>query len=375
PGTGNSRTPAVLPTNVFRNRYNHQVVNPYNDTMIAYNAVNAGTFSYGGFEMYYYIVNTAEFNAASGRFITVTAKAGRPWQLQRYGQVVIDVDLCLGVQPCPPPVANISGPDTLCLFNDEPYFFTTTAQADATYNWSITNATIVDGQGTNTIEVMANVDLGPGTVSVTVTNQCGSASDTHTFEVIDCDFINPLPVELRSFTGKTSANGILLNWRTASEKNNDRFEVQRSVDGRNFESIGTVKGNGTSNTAHSYSFLDKNARTGINYYRLNQVDFDGSSARSQVIKVMAEGSAGALGVQVIPNPCLDQNCTVQLRNIDSSAPLTVELRDLTGRLIFSQQVPADQTSFQLPRVDSGSGIYILIATNGTHSAYQKIIIR
>src|SRR5690606_22660638 len=118
PGTGNTRTPAVMPTTTFRNRYNHNVVNPYNDTMVAYNAINAGTFSYGGFEMYYYIINTAEFNA-SGRSITITAEACRPWQLQRYGSIVIDVDECLGTAPG----------DTACLVRENdnykllfPYF-------------------------------------------------------------------------------------------------------------------------------------------------------------------------------------------------------------------------------------------------------------
>src|SRR5690606_6034315 len=267
PGTGNTRTPAVMPTTTFRNRYNHNVVNPYNDTMIAYNAINAGTFSYGGFEMYYYIINTAEFNA-SGRSITITAEAGRPWQLQRYGSVVIDVDECLGVTPCIPPIANITGEDSLCLFRDEPYEFTTPAQNGATYNWTINNATIIGGQGTNTVQVVADFDFGPGSISVTVTNACDSASDTHVFEVVECEPINPLPVSLMSFEGKRSPEGIVLDWKTASEKNNDRFEIQRSPDGKTFERIGTVAGNGNSSNVISYAFTDKSPGNGINYYRL-----------------------------------------------------------------------------------------------------------
>ncbi|HSI91216.1 MAG TPA: T9SS type A sorting domain-containing protein, partial [Adhaeribacter sp.] len=228
--------------------------------------------------------------------------------------------------------------------------------------------------------------LDPNAQTVNVTFEAGAESFTHSFDIVvitdqnnppqtDCGLIVVLPVELVSFTGKALNEGIALNWKTASEKHNDRFEVERSYDGRNFETIGIVKGNGTSNVAHNYSFLDKHAKAGINYYRLNQVDFSGDNERTHIIKVVTDRSATALGVQLIPNPCLDQNCTVQLRNIDTTAPLTVELRDLTGRLIFSQQVPADQTSFQLPKVDSGNGIYILSARNGSHTAYQKIIIQ
>ncbi|HSI89512.1 MAG TPA: T9SS type A sorting domain-containing protein [Adhaeribacter sp.] len=376
PGQGAATNPAVSPNTTFSNRYNHNVVNPFQDSLIAFNAINAGTFSYGGFEMYYYVVNNADLYAPSGRKVTVTAKAGRPWQLQRFGQVVVDLDLCEGAQPCPQPTATISGPDTLCLFSDDPFIYTTNAVANATYTWTINNATITAGQGTNSIEVMADVDAGPGSVTVVVANACGSVTATKPFTVIeDCDLIDPLPVELISFTGRAANDGINLNWRTATEKNNDRFEIERSQDGRNFEIIGTVRGNGNSNSAINYSFTDKNARAGINYYRLNQVDFNGDNERSKIIKVTAERTAGDLTVKLLPNPCRDENCMVQLQGIDSNAKVTLELRDLTGRLIFSKQIAADQTSFQMPRVDTGKGIYILTATNGNYTAHQKIVIQ
>ena len=179
---------------------------------------------------------------------------------------------------------------------------------------------------------------------------------------------------LLDFSGRTSSNGIVLNWKTASEKNNDHFEVQRSLDGRNFEKIGTVKGNGTSNAINSYSFRDKTASAGINYYRLNQVDLDGSKEHSKIIKVTLE-KAIDLGIQLIPNPCPGQNCSINLQGTDTSKELIIEMRDLTGRLIFSKQLPGDQNSFNLPKVDSGAGIYILSVKNGDNTAYQKVILQ
>ncbi|MFC5270554.1 T9SS type A sorting domain-containing protein [Adhaeribacter terreus] len=375
PGSGSPRTPAILPTTSFRNRYNHSVVNPFNDTMIAYNAINAGTFSYGGFEMYYYIVNTADFNAASGRFITITAKAGRPWQLQRTGTVVIEVDECLGVQPCTPPTANISGPDTVCLFNDDPYVFTTPALAGATYNWSVTNATIIEGNGTNTVSVVPDIDFGPGLITVVVANQCDSATATKEFEVIDCDTIVPLPVSLRSFKGQVSSGGISLKWQTASEQNNDRFEVERSTDGKHFEKIGMVKGNGNSSNTIAYNFLDRHPQQGTNYYRLKQVDFDGKFEYSNIIWVQNTDKSSAFSVMMAPNPCIDGKCNVQLQNTDQSQPVTVEIRDLTGRMVFSKEIPNNQTTFELPKLETGAGIYILSARNGQYTAIQKVILK
>jgi hypothetical protein len=96
-----------------------------------------------------------------------------------------DLDFVCG-PPCTPPTANITGPDTLCLNNATDYTFTTTAVTGATYNWSAVNATIVSGAGTNSIQVKADKNLGAGSVSVTVTNNCGSASDTNPFFVKNC---------------------------------------------------------------------------------------------------------------------------------------------------------------------------------------------
>jgi hypothetical protein len=94
---------------------------------------------------------------------------------------------------------------------------------------------------------------------------------------------NPLPVELTSFEAQAKSLGVNLNWATATEKNNDRFEVQRSANGETFQTIGTVKGQGNSSSARSYSFTDSRPLAGLAYYRLRQVDTDGKASFSPVI--------------------------------------------------------------------------------------------
>ena len=89
----------------------------------------------------------------------------------------------------------------------------------------------------------------------------------------------------------------------------------------------------------------------------------------------SEKGAVSLGVQLIPNPCSDQNCSVLLQGVDASKAVVVEMRDLTGRMVFSQQVASDQANFNLPKANLGKGIYILSAKNGAHIPYQKVIIQ
>ncbi len=373
PGQGAATQPAISPNTVFRNRYNHSVINPANDSMIVFNAKNAGTFSYGGFEVYYYIVNNTDLNAPYGRDIVVQAQAGRSWQQQRFGTVKFNIDNCQG-NVCTPPTAHITGPDTLCVFGDNPYTFTTTDIPGATYVWNVPDDFFIDsGQGTNSISVFAGEFSGD--ISVTVTNSCGTATDVHTANLIECGPITPLPVELLTFNGSPNPEGVILKWSTASEKNNDHFDIERSLNGQQFEKVGQVRGSGNSKTEHEYTFIDKQPASGVNYYRLNQIDFDGTNAYSKIIRINATDRSKDLTVQLNPNPCRGENCVVQLKGFSGNNQVSIELRDITGRLVFSQQLKADQTSLVLPKIDSGNGLYILSARDGNYTAFQKVIIQ
>lgn len=96
---------------------------------------------------------------------------------------------------------------------------------------------------------------------------------------------SPLPVELLNFKATKERKEILLSWQTASEQNSDYFSVERSTDGREFIRLGQVKAMGTSLETHNYNLIDKNPATGMNYYRLKQVDKDGQFTYSKIISV------------------------------------------------------------------------------------------
>ncbi|MCF8283324.1 MAG: hypothetical protein K9J45_23210, partial [Bacteroidales bacterium] len=148
-----------------------------------------------------------------------------------------------------------------------------------------------------------------------------------------------LPVEMVYFRAASPDDeAVELNWRTASELNNEGFDIERSNDGRHWETLGFVPGHGTTQAEQSYAFTDERPLPGVNYYRLRQVDFDGKMEYSDIRSVMMEGSAN--GIAVYPNPVKDG-----LLNVDFAAEqegtATLRIFDASGKLLH-REVLANQ---------------------------------
>ncbi|MBD2722417.1 T9SS type A sorting domain-containing protein [Hymenobacter armeniacus] len=127
----------------------------------------------------------------------------------------------------------------------------------------------------------------------------GATNDISTLNSFQA--INPLPVELSRFGAQRQADqAVAVSWTTASEKNAERFEVQRSRNARDFVTVATTKAQGTSSKATAYTVLDKSAPAGLLYYRLRQVDNDGTAAFSPVVTVA--GGSETVKVLLYPNP-------------------------------------------------------------------------
>ena len=140
----------------------------------------------------------------------------------------------------------------------------------------------------------------------------------------------------------------MLHWQTASEKNNDHFQVEHSTDGSVFTPVGKVEGKGTSGALNDYFFRHIHPEKGNNYYRLRQVDSDGAYAYSPIGHV--ETGRG-LHVEVYPNP------TAGLVKLKGELPEgTARLLDINGRPIMEKQLP-DGRSFDLSRMPKG--VYLI----------------
>jgi len=168
---------------------------------------------------------------------------------------------------------------------------------------------------------------------------------------------NPLPVELVYFKGDTKKGTINLSWETASEKNNDYFEIERSENGRTFQVISTVPGHNNTGSVKKYAYEDLEARvTGENilYYRLKQVDLDGTSTRSSIIALSLPNTSRIASVG--PNPSTGRLTYFGDETYSGSVALTIV--DKEGRcLIEKQMTKAVQTDFNLDQYPSG--IYFL----------------
>lgn len=166
----------------------------------------------------------------------------------------------------------------------------------------------------------------------------------------------PLPVELTAFTATlASPRTVRLAWATASEKNSARFEVERSPDGVAFARIGTVAAAGSSTTALTYGHLDDKlpAGTAQFYYRLRQVDLDGTSSYSPVRPVSLMG--GAASFALFPNPAHGGTAT-----LTGATPGTVvTVYDALGRPVASATADAAGTAALVLLRGLATGVYVV----------------
>ncbi|MER2996173.1 T9SS type A sorting domain-containing protein [Pontibacter populi] len=190
--------------------------------------------------------------------------------------------------------------------------------------------------------------------------------------------ISPLPVELLSFKGKATQSGIELQWETASESNNDRFEVERSLDGKTFDKIGSVDGAGTTSTKQKYNYTDYVNRAGIFYYRLRQVDFDGTDDYSKTIAVRLQSLPGGGKFAVYPNPAHGNTVTVSVLGTGADVNGGVlQIVDMSGRVMLVHQVTAGsrEIDVSLPELQLPKGMYVVNLLQGTDKQTQKLIIQ
>jgi hypothetical protein len=169
---------------------------------------------------------------------------------------------------------------------------------------------------------------------------------------------NPLPVELISFTAGINDEFVTLSWSTASEMNNDRFEIERSQDGKKFLKIGEQESVGNSNTLQRYAFTDKNCASGISYYRLKQIDTDGTSSYSKIIEISL--SDFRTNVTVYPNPA-SNFIIVSFSGLRASNYL--EVADLLGKPLKKQDLNSDEMEIKLDISDLPAGTYLLRTEN------------
>ena len=185
----------------------------------------------------------------------------------------------------------------------------------------------------------------------------------------------PLPVELTDFTVDAVKNDAALVWHTASEKNNDHFEIERSLTGLAFEKIGEVKGRGNSSAPMAYGLTDAGIglrAAGVVYYRLKQVDLDGLANYSPIRTVRFVSSAAAPSLTFWPNPATS-GTQLDLTQLPAGA-YRVCVLDAMGRLVLAVSLDAGLVH-PLDLNTIANGTYLVLVSGQANGQPLKLTTR
>lgn len=243
-----------------------------------------------------------------------------------------------------------------------------------TYQWSSTIGGTFSNPNNASTSFTAPYTIGSlqGNIVCTITDACGRrnfASNPFTIPT------NTLPISLKSFSGIYYDKRVTLSWITASEVNNDYFEILRSTDGINFITIGSLRGSGNSTVELSYNLVDKDVPSNyqVLYYKLRQFDMDGRQETFDAIAV--ELDEDRIGVyEVMPNPFTSSVHIDYYATFPQKVSIT--LISNSGKIILSRSVdcPRGHTPIDIDNLEGiPPGIYFLILSDDKKQKLTRII--
>ena len=228
-----------------------------------------------------------------------------------------------------------------------------------------------------TFSTPVSIASAPGTLKVYTSNPNSSTDANMLNDTIIFTFSSLTPVKLIDFTANRINENVVLNWQTASELNNDYFEIHRSVPSAQcsvncWEVVGKVKGNGTSNVVNSYQFIDNISNiqplTSNLYYRLRQVDFDGKSTLSEIRVININQPTS--NWNIYPNP------TSNDLHIETTTneKLNVQLFDVTGKQIMESILLTNTTNINTSSLNEGMYFVRITNVDGVDVKTQKVAV-
>jgi hypothetical protein len=204
-------------------------------------------------------------------------------------------------------------------------------------------------------------------------NSTGTAND-HSYFAMRGVKETVLPVELIKFQGVYHNSFVELTWQTGVEINASHFLIQRSSDGKNFETIGRINAEGNSTKVISYAYYDNNPLQGNNYYRLHQFDIDGKSEKFKPIFVNTNQQSNSF-INLFPNPVFDiANIGIQS---DRNDEYFIEVLDTRGRTVLLETFKTLEgfNTLQLQVGNLANGVYHLRAISSSNILLQSKFIK
>lgn len=186
--------------------------------------------------------------------------------------------------------------------------------------------------------------------------------------------LSVFPVEFSAFHAVQEGSVVNLDWSTASELNNDRFEVERSTEGNNFTVLASVNGKGTTDRFNSYQAQDTRPQVGLNYYRIRQVDIDGGVSYSSTLAINIQPFTR---ITVYPNPSLNKQVQLKLDGFEVDERLTVRVFSPLGQLLQQESNTIGKSGKLDKRLDLthlAAGMYTISVTSGTGLGSSAVIM-
>ncbi|HNP18136.1 MAG TPA: T9SS type A sorting domain-containing protein [Fulvivirga sp.] len=230
---------------------------------------------------------------------------------------------------------------------------------------------VVSGSGT--IAVDGDLSLGGGTTSITgppgsiyVGGTCSAGNGA-------CGS-SALPIELAYFKAIRINDMVKLNWKTASEVNNDYYSLERSVDGLEYELISTLPGAGNSSSILEYSYIDRFPLFGRSYYRLSQTDFDGTSETFKPITVEVTSLVEGSKLKLSNNPANKGDVLTVITSAKSGELLTITVHNMLGEVILTDQF-ANSTYELTVNNNIRSGVYLVTVSSINSKKITRLVVK
>ena len=254
-------------------------------------------------------------------------------------------------------VEYLSSANTWVALTGSPLVAASVAQS-STSTWVNQGGSFTLPSTGNFLPTQIRITLGDGTVG-----GCGNDFAMDDVKFSYCAAGGPMPIELTSFAAHNKGTGVSLDWSTSQELNNDYFDIEKSVNASDWTVVTRVKGAGNSQTVKNYNAFDANPVSGINYYRLKQVDFEGKSKYSKTVSIKVDGPKTA--ISVLTNPFY--NTLSVTFNSATSQMVSARLMDITGKLVAAENwaVTSGNVRKDLSAGALNPGMYILTIRNNS----------
>ena len=215
-----------------------------------------------------------------------------------------------------------------------------------------------------------------GTRYVILNNSCDVCAvicSIASLGVDQCLCESTLAADIINLELRQNSNGtVSINWTTENEVNNAGFAIQRSQDGESWQNIGFISGKGSTKKRHAYAFKDHHPLPGINYYRLEQQDFDGQSYFTSV-KSTQLSTQSMVGIyQIFPNPAPKGHFSIYAPSATFEQPVSLRILNFKGQVLLESMLTIANTKLSFPELTKG--IYVVQLFHKNQSWEQKLLI-